>query len=240
MELFHYLADDLHVRAEFVPSTWRNIVELLNRGDCDLGTGRIMTPQAAYEGAFTIPIMDRSLAFLVDDYRRGEFTTFDKVRRIEGLRLAHTGNHYVESLIRERLPNAELVRIESVEELVLELLGRETGRTIRAGKENEREAPLVQGRPVDAVVTAAEKAAALSLLYPHFSSVIPEPVIHLPAAFPIPHGEEELADYMSIWLTIRQKDGSIRNLYDYWVLGKKEKETGHRWSVIRDVLHWID
>lgn len=238
VELFHYLADDLGVRAEFVPSDWNNIVGLLNSGYCDLGTGRTMTPQSAYLGAFTIPIMDRSLAFLVEDYRRGDFVTFDKIRDIEGLRLAHTANPYVENLVRNLLPNAELVEVPSVEELVLELLDRDNSPLHPAT--GEASSSPGAGQRVDAVVTAAEKAAALSLLYPHFSSVIPTPVIHLPAAFPIPHGEEELADYMKIWLTIRRKDGTIRNLYDYWVLGKKQHEAGQRWSVIRDLLHWVE
>ena len=237
VELFHYLADDLGIRAEFVPSTWNNIVGLLNSGYCDMGTGRIMTPQSAYRGAFTIPIMDRSLAILVEDYRRGDFVTFDKIREIDGLRLAHTSNPYVEKLVKKLLPNAELIEVPSVEELVLELLDRETRFT---QSDEYKEATALGAGHVDAVVTAAEKAAALSLLYPHFSSIVPTPAVHLPAAFPIPHGEEELADYMKIWLTIRQKDGTIRNLYDYWVLGKKEKEVVRRWSVIRDVLHWID
>ncbi len=237
VELFHYLADDLGIRAEFVPSTWSNIVGLLNSGYCDMGTGRIMTPQSAYRGAFTIPIMDRSLAILVEDYRRGDFVTFDKIREIDGLRLAHTSNPYVEKLVKKLLPNAELIEVPSVEELVLELLDRETRFT---QSDEYKEATALGVGHVDAVVTAAEKAAALSLLYPHFSSIVPTPAVHLPAAFPIPHGEEELADYMKIWLTIRQKDGTIRNLYDYWVLGKKEKEVVRRWSVIRDVLHWID
>jgi len=177
-----------------------------------------------------------SLCAAEADYRRGDFVTFERIRDVEGLRLAHTANPYVENLVRTMLPNAELVEVSSVEELVLELLDREAVPP-HPGKRESSSAHGAESR-IDAVVTAAEKAAALSLLYPHFSSVIPTPVIHLPAAFPIPHGEEELADYMKIWLTIRKKDGTIRNLYDYWVLGKQQHEAGQRWSIIRDVLHW--
>jgi len=230
VELFHYLADDLGVRVEFVPSTWVNIIGLLNSGYCDLGTGRTMTPQSAYQGAFTIPIMDRSFALLVEDYRRSEFVSFSKARTEPGLRLALTSNAYVERMVKKLLPNAELVIVDSLEDVIAERL--------EAVKRGESAADGEQR--IDAMVTTAEKAAAWSLLYPRYSPVVPTPVVHLPAAFPIPHDEEDLADYMKIWLTIRKKDGSIQSLYDYWVLGKKEHINSHRWSVIRDVLHWVD
>ena len=230
VELFHYLADDLGVRVEFVPSTWVNIIGLLNSGYCDLGTGRTMTPQSAYQGAFTIPIMDRSFASLVEDYRRSEFVSFSKARTEPGLRLALTSNAYVERMVKKLLPNAELVIVDSLEDVIAEQL--------EAVKRGESAADGEQR--IDAMVTTAEKAAAWSLLYPRYSPVVPTPVVHLPAAFPIPHDEEDLADYMKIWLTIRKKDGSIQSLYDYWVLGKKEHINSHRWSVIRDVLHWVD
>ncbi len=240
VELFHYLADDLGVRVEFVPSTWANIVELLNSGFCDLGTGRSMTPQSAYRGAFTIPVMDRSLALLVQDYRRSEFLTFGKARSNRDLRLALIADPYVEHLVEKLLPNATLVMVDSLEDVIAQQLeSSEHGQAPRIDISPVSEQPTPEPT-IDAMVTAAEKAAAWSLLYPRYSPVVPTPVVRLPAAFPIPHDEEDLADYMKIWLTIRKKDGSIQKLYDYWVLGKAEHAAQHRWSVIRDVLHWID
>ena len=45
---------------------------------------------------------------------------------------------------------------------------------------------------------------------------------------------------MNAWLLIEAKSGGIDELYDYWVQGK----TGHvqppRWSVVRDVLGWVN
>jgi hypothetical protein len=39
---------------------------------------------------------------------------------------------------------------------------------------------------------------------------------------------------------MKEKDGTIQKAYDYWVLGKQFKKKQPRWSVIRDVLHWVE
>jgi Na+/H+-dicarboxylate symporter len=217
VELFHYLAADLNVALEFVPSNWIDIIEKLNSGYCDMGTGRTMTPGGALSGAFTIPIMNRTVAFLVKDHKRQDFVTFESVQKIQNVKIGIAPNRYYGKVLQKRLPGVDLHEVESLEPYV--------------GKDSEQ---------FNALVTTAEKAAAWSLLYPQYSAVIPEPdPIQIPAGFPLPHQEEGLADYMKIWLTIRKQDGTVQHLYDYWVLGKQTKAHKHRWSVIRDVLHWV-
>ena len=223
VELFHYLAEDLGVRLEFIPSSRDDLVDLLNRGHCDLGTGRAMTPRNARAGAFTIPIMERTLAILVVDRLRSHFLTWERARQIPELRLSLAKDTHVLQLVRKLLPGAQLDVVPSLEAEVQRLL--EPG-----GDEG-----VVRG-----VVTSGERAAAWSLLHPILSPAIPEPAVHLPAAFPLPHAEEDLEDYMEVWLTIRQKDGTVQRLYDYWVLGRSDRPDEPRWSVIRDVLHWVD
>ena len=45
---------------------------------------------------------------------------------------------------------------------------------------------------------------------------------------------------MNEWLLIENGTGGIDELYDYWVEGKTGQVQPPRWSVIRDVLGWID
>jgi ABC-type amino acid transport substrate-binding protein len=97
-----------------------------------------------------------------------------------------------------------------------------------------------QAGDLDAMVSTAEEAAAWSLLYPAYSVVVPEGVLMVPVAFLLPKGEEELADFLKIWTEIKKNDKTIAHLYDYWVLGKQTKHKAPRWSVIRDVLHWVE
>ena len=40
--------------------------------------------------------------------------------------------------------------------------------------------------------------------------------------------------------SLRDKDGTIRKYYDHWILGKTANAHQPRWSVIRDVLRWVE
>ena len=87
----------------------------------------------------------------------------------------------------------------------------------------------------------AERGSAWTLLYPQFSVVVPEPgIIKVPLAYPIAEHDAAFAGFMNTWIDLKRKDGTIQRLYDYWVLGRDAAPRQPRWSVIRNVLHWVD
>jgi ABC-type amino acid transport substrate-binding protein len=45
---------------------------------------------------------------------------------------------------------------------------------------------------------------------------------------------------VNLWLELQRADGTIDRLYDYWILGKEPEGNNPRWSVMRDVLGWVD
>jgi ABC-type amino acid transport substrate-binding protein len=53
-------------------------------------------------------------------------------------------------------------------------------------------------------------------------------------------GDEAMATMVNAWVDLKKKDGTVQRLYDYWVLGKNAEKKQARWSVIRDVLGWVD
>jgi ABC-type amino acid transport substrate-binding protein len=59
-------------------------------------------------------------------------------------------------------------------------------------------------------------------------------------AYPVPRGERELLDFVNSWLDLRKKDTAIQKVFNHWILGQGAKEKKPRWSIIRDVLHWVD
>jgi ABC-type amino acid transport substrate-binding protein len=94
---------------------------------------------------------------------------------------------------------------------------------------------------LDAVVLPAERGSAWTLLYPQFSVVIPEPaIIKVPLGYPISRRDEAFASFINTWIDLKRKDGTLETLYAYWVLGRNAAPAGPRWSVMRDVLHWVD
>lgn len=77
--------------------------------------------------------------------------------------------------------------------------------------------------------------------YPQYAVVVPLPdPIKVPLAFALPRGQPELAMFVNTWLDLKRRDGTLDMLYRYWVLGRDREPPRPRWSILRDVLHWID
>jgi ABC-type amino acid transport substrate-binding protein len=94
---------------------------------------------------------------------------------------------------------------------------------------------------VDALVTGAEVGAAWTLLYPGYDVVVPKPVpMVVPLGYAAAHGDTEMADFLSHWIDLKKKDRTIEKLYNYWILGQGALEKKVRWSIIRNVLHWVE
>ena len=54
--------------------------------------------------------------------------------------------------------------------------------------------------------------------------------------------DAELAgnDFINAWLRLKREDKTIDQLYAHWILGGGAEPQQPRWSVIRDVLGWVD
>ena len=55
----------------------------------------------------------------------------------------------------------------------------------------------------------------------------------------LPKNAYSLADIINVWLDLKEEDGTIKSLYDYWVQGNIESVKKPRWSIIRNVLGWV-
>jgi ABC-type amino acid transport substrate-binding protein len=53
-------------------------------------------------------------------------------------------------------------------------------------------------------------------------------------------GDRQFLDFINAWLGLQKTNGTLDQLYDKWILGKVDKQKELRWSVIRNVLHWVD
>ena len=79
------------------------------------------------------------------------------------------------------------------------------------------------------------------MLRPQFSVVIPEGItIRVPIVFAV-RTAPELERLVDTWVRLKQDDGTVADLYDHWILGKKAgKKVTRRWSVVHDVLGWLE
>ncbi len=220
IEMAHRLAGDLGVSLELVRVDLQNAPALLEQGIIDIvmsGVG--VTPGRLRDFRFGTSPMDLTLGLLVPDYRRREFQKHDEVRRIQDLKLGIVQRD--PAFLREaqkQFPNAELIPIDSPRNF---LRGRNTG--------------------LDAVVYSAEGGAAWTLIYPGYAVVVPQPLSYkVPLGYPLPKGDEAWILFVSEWTLLRQKNGTVQSLFDHWISGAGAEAQHPRWSVIRDVLHWVE
>jgi ABC-type amino acid transport substrate-binding protein len=103
--------------------------------------------------------------------------------------------------------------------------------------EADLEAELAAGTiDADAIVAAAERGSAWTLLYPQFTVVVPQPgLVRVPLAYPLVR-DEQWRDFVDQWLELKRKDGTFDELYSYWILGRDATEQRRRWSILDDVL----
>ncbi len=217
VEMAHILAKSLGVSLEFVPVDRSKMFEQLNAGYCDIVMSEIVvTPERAEAGRLSAPYLEVTLALVVQDHRRTEFSSREALQKLTAPKLAILDVPYFISFVRERLPNAQLVLVNSANEFFES-----------------------KGKALDGFIYTAEEGSAWSLLYPEYTVVVPPPPIALPVSYAMARGDRELVDYVNALVELKKADGTLKRLYDYWVLGRFAANTQPRWSVIRDVLHWV-
>jgi ABC-type amino acid transport substrate-binding protein len=98
---------------------------------------------------------------------------------------------------------------------------------------------LARTPPVDAVVTAAERGSAYTLLHPQYSIAVPKPrASKVPLAYVIAGRDAALTSVVNTWIELKRKDDTVDELFGHWILGQDSTPKHPRWSVLRDVLHW--
>jgi Na+/H+-dicarboxylate symporter/ABC-type amino acid transport substrate-binding protein len=217
VEMAHILAGSLGVSLEFVPVDRSKMFQQLNEGYCDIVmSGIVVTPERAEAVRLSAPYLEVTLALVVEDYRRTEFSSREALQKLKAPKLAILDVPYFIAFVRERLPNAQLVLVNSANEFFES-----------------------KGKALDGFIYTAESGSAWSLLYPEYAVVVPPPPVSIPLTYPTARADQELVDYVNALIDLKKRDGTLKKLYDYWVLGRFAANKQPRWSVIRDILHWV-
>jgi Na+/H+-dicarboxylate symporter len=221
VELAEKLAAALALTAEFVPVSWPEVPGLLERGIIDVMPGVWYRPFWFSSVRLSDPYLIGTVALAVRDERRHEFTRVEALRRARGLRI---GVPLDASQIRDSM----------------QYYFGDSGASFEV---IEHWQPYFEGKHpgVDAFLLPAEHASGWSLLYPHYTVVVPQPEpVRIPSAFGVAPDAGELLQLVNEWVIYADNAAIIQRAYDYWVLGQGAKSVGPRWSIARDVLGWMD
>jgi ABC-type amino acid transport substrate-binding protein len=219
IDLAHALAEDLKVRIEFIPFDWENLSQLLADEYFDIAMSAIVIlPGSLRKMVFSDAYMYANWAFVVKDHLRNEFSSLENIQNMDGLTIGLSAENETAFDVQRRFSNAKAVKLDSVSEF------------FQPDQQN-----------IDCLLISAEAGSAWTLLYPDYQVVVPKPMIGIQLlGYPVAGGDQDLLNYLNSWIDIAVKGKFVDELFDHWILGRGAEEKQPRWSVIRDVLHWVD
>jgi Na+/H+-dicarboxylate symporter len=213
VELMHLLARELNVEIDFVRWTYDTLFADLNNDKFDLAIGGlIVNPERLAKANFSNPYMSLTTSVVVEDHRRDEFGSWEKIDKALIARLGVVGEERADYLQRQ-LPNTDIALLETYSDFFVNKTKR-----------------------IDGLVISAEAGSAWTILFPAYSVVLPEPHEKTYAALAIPLDRPEFENFINDWLNIKQTAGVIDRLYGKWILGEEAHQKRVRWSLGRDVF----
>ncbi|MBW8189930.1 cation:dicarboxylase symporter family transporter [Neiella marina] len=221
--LAYRLAADLGVDVEFVPYMNEHMADDLERGYFDIAmSGVEVDAELMKHVAFTRQVMKLNLALVVPDHMVKQYSDVSVLRKAS-LNIAFVQHEAMINRATKRFPNLsfdELVHYESF---------------FSPDKPHD----------YDALLTSAEAGYAWSLFYPDYGVALLKDqstgrLFSFPVAFAVARRNQDLLNYVNNWLDMVKAYGFIDQQYDYWIQGHGATPQESRWSVIKDVLGWVE
>jgi len=218
VEMGTQLGRDLDVIPEFVRIDRGALDNGLPPSVCDIVmSGAAVTTRRTLRVLMTIPYLDETIAFVVPDHLAATFSDWDSIRALPSLRVGVPRTPYYTAKLQAELPTATLVPMDRANDMF-----------------------VPHDPPIDAYMLTAERGSAWTLLHPEYSVAVPKPrPFKVPLAYAIAGRDEPLADIVNTWIDLKKKDGTADELFAHWILGQQSEPRVPRWSVARNVLHWL-
>ncbi len=218
IEMAKLLAKSLGAKLVFVPANPSNMVKELEKDYYDIVmSGVPLSSELVNKVEVSHSYMDLNLALLTKS-KTSELKNFEVASLLDTIRVAYVARPEYVELMKFYLPQTGGIKI--------------SGSSI-----------FIEGDSTvaDGLLTSAQSGAYLTLLHPDFKIVnpMPEPVT-IPVVYPVGYESQEFVEYVNNWIIVNAKQGKIDKLYDHWILGKQVTQPKKNWSVIKDVLHWVD
>ena len=219
MELLHHLARQLNVGIETVLIDSSQIGHALDSNQIDIyASGLMIDASRVGEFGFSRPYSEVTLGLLLADHKREAFQTTRQLDNATGTKIAVLHSPSLLRALEVISPGRELVSVDTPREF------------LRGDMPD-----------VDALVMPAEAASAWTLVYPQFSVVIPSPgSVGIPIVFALPLSDDTFGRFVGTWIQTSIPLGVMEQAYQHWVLGRETATHQPRWSIVRDVLHWVD
>jgi ABC-type amino acid transport substrate-binding protein len=220
VQMAHDLARNLGCeKVVFIKVDFNELDKALDYGVIDIAmTGVYVNLARIAKMDFTTPYMDIHPAIIVKDYRKDDFSTVEKIKKMEPRPRIGVLKGSAFKKAAEKALDLELVEIDSYLDFF---------------EDNKYK--------LDGVINSAEQGSTWALLYPDYDAVILKDVKHTTfVAYAITKGDLHFLEYLNYWIKLDKLNKITDEYYNYWVLGKVPDLKKPRWCVMRDVLHWME
>jgi len=194
------LAEDMGVKAEFVPTKWSGIIPALLTGKFDVIIGGMgIRPDRNLKVNFTIPYDYSGMSMVAHKKKAAGFDSLDDFNHKDVVLSGRIGSTGAEA-IKTYMPNATARLFDDESQAVQELL---TGRA-------------------HAFVTSKPKPAFLA--YQHSKKLflpLKEAFTKEPIGFALQKGDVDTLNYFNNWIRVVEAEGWLQQRRDYWFGGRE-------------------
>lgn len=211
IDLAHRLANDLHASIVFVPIEDGRLEEDLNSDHYDIVMSDIfLSSYYAEKLQLSKTYMDVTLALLVKK-NENRFKDFQSSIELDTFTIAYFQRKEIAEEFLSYFPKGGAHSIEHLNDYF--------------------DAEEVDSIKMDAYLTSAERASALTVIHNEYKVVNPLPYhISIGLVFPLAD-DEAWGKFIDKWIDYRQKDGTLDRIYSQWILGKEFKKKEVRWNI---------
>jgi hypothetical protein len=146
-----------------------------------------------------------------------KFSSLDEIQSNPNLRIAVLKGSSYESVAHELFPDQKIIYLDSYSAFN----------------------PTI----ADGILWEEQQAISWSLGKQNIRVIFPSPSIGVDSvAYALNAASPKFLNYLNQWLALKNSENFSTKQYDLWIDGKTEIAAPFeaRWSIIRNVLHWID
>ncbi|QLE84468.1 cation:dicarboxylase symporter family transporter [Shewanella sp. Scap07] len=212
------LAEDLGVEIEFIPFRKSQLAASLEAGFFDIAmSGLAMDIEQMDKLSYADPVLELTLAIATRDHMVSQFKNAESIQALQDIKVAYVEHSDIVSDAKQKYPHIEFVKIDGYKDFFRQ-----------------------KKHKYDALIISAQAGSAWTLFFPGYGIAIPTNKNRYPVAYAVAQSNQSLLNYVNNWQKLRKVDGHQDRFYEYWMLGKGASKEQPRWSVIRNVLGWVD
>ncbi len=189
------LAEDMKVKAEFVPTAWDGIIPALLAGKFDVVIGGMtITPERNLTVNFTQPYANSGIHLVAHKELAAGFKSLEDFNKPDVVLAVRRGATPA-TVAKRLMPKATLRQFDEDALALQEVLN---------GKAH-------------AFITSTPTPAFEALKHPDKLFLpIPEPFVQGAEGFALRKGDPDALNFFNNWILLRQQDGWLKERHDYW------------------------